>query len=429
MRYIDYIKKRQKDMSPKKMSISGIYKGNISWINDIDNTDLKDFIKTLVLNKEITRQDVFDMYERGLYEGFIYTMLWGGLGLGPNGKRNLQNALSTPKEVIKGILFDVKQKIEDNDLEYAFKSMCKKKPNKISGVGISYLTKILYFLCQENNPKNKKTNAKVLPLIYDSKGMDMHAALLIDSLDNEKLLSCKYITRNDYNRIVETYSNYERYYDYLLSIQDVANKLSRRPGELEEFLFGYPQDKSNPESLCPSTNPRLFAKLYIQKYRNYLKNSNPNKEWSGISEEELNNIISKRGDAEDKKKNSKTKANNKQNHREEPTLTRDFTHDINDLKKQYPHLNVFDNSKKISGRKVYWGCDLSENLSLYVGRTYDKRTFCSIYRKEGIPQTIIEQLNDLLPKSYKDWIGKYCNYEEAVQTLYQVIDRLKITKG
>lgn len=449
MKYEDYIKEHQSEIKPKETSISNIYSKKpewLSWINNIPNSDLKSFINELEIqgfNKKITRQDVFDMFDKDLYKGFIYSMLWGGIGI--IDKSNLVNAFSTSKEEIVRKLGNVKRMVNGNnlDLENAFGSMLnanRRDNNKINGVGISYLTKLLFFLCEDNNPKKETdTNNKVLPLIYDKWGKNMHIALLIDSLDNNKMRENKYLSINDYYGNVETNTDYNIYYNYLLKLKEVANKFNKKPGEIEEFLFGYSKDKEKEFTLYPNTNPRVFAELYIQKYCDYLFGSKS--EWSGITKDELNNYsirrnksktetkTSNRGDPEDKKKNSKTKVNNKQNHREEPTLTRDFTHDINDLKKRYPHLNVFDNSKKISGRKVYWGCDLSENLSLYVGRTYDKRTFCSIYRKEGIPQTIIEQLNDLLPKSYKDWIGKYCNYEEAVQTLYQVIDRLKITKG
>ena len=437
MKYIDYIIKYQNSIRPKEMSISGVYIKKsqwIDWVRSIDNTDLQQFIddlERLGFDRIITRQSVFDMYKKGLYEGFVYTMLWGGLGI--LGKENLVNALSTTKTDIESKLTRVKQMIDNNDLENAFSSMRDNKPNKIKGVDISYLTKLLFFLCEDNNPTRKKNadnGNKILPLIYDKWGKNMHISLLIDSLDNEKLFKCKYLNINGYYGRRDTYNDFGIYKDYITLMNKVANELGKRPGEIEEFLFGYPKDrKNNPDSINAHTNPRVFSELYINKYCDYLIDINPKKEWSGIEEKELTTQTTNKTKKGDKQAESKKKDNKKQTNNEESSIDINYDKDRENFIKKYPNLNVFDSTKKIHNRKVFWGCDLSENLFLYVGRTYDKRTFCSIYRKGGIPQTIIQQLNDLLPKSYEDWIGKYCNYEEAVLTLYQVIDRLIVKKN
>lgn len=124
---------------------------------------------------ELTRKDVFQLFreEKNLYKGFIAAMLWGGLGSDALSRNNLRRAFSCSKSVIEKNLNDVSQKLKENRIEEAFNSMLR-KPNKISGVGISFFTKLLYFLW----PKENKQEIK--PLIYDKWGWHIHAALLID---------------------------------------------------------------------------------------------------------------------------------------------------------------------------------------------------------------------------------------------------------
>ena len=442
MTYLDYIKKH-KDVigTPKSFILKDEYgdkimskleglAGNYSHFKEIYNDIPKD--------KKLYRNDVFNAYGddyENLYKGFIYTILWGGFGIGQTSSY-LETVIKTPKEEIVEKLQHVKTYIDNNDLKSAFNSMYSDRgKNKINGIGISYLTKLLYFLCKYNNPLSKEAIPKniVLPLIYDRWGKNMHIALLIDStnIDSsniEMLFKCKYLSILDkYHGNSQKYSDYEIYEDYLNHMRCVSSKYRKKPGEMEEFLFGYAKDeKNNPDSINPHINPRVFSELYINKYCDFL--IDPKKEWSGISEDELTAQTTNKIKKGDKQTESKKKDNKKRNNSEEPSIDINYDNDRENFIKRYPNLNVFDSTKRIPNREVFWGCNLEENLSLYVGRTYDKRIFCSIYRKEGIPQAIIEQLNDLLPKSNKDWIGKYCNYEEAVQTLYQVIDRLKTKK-
>ena len=62
----------------------------------------------------------------------------------------------------------VKNFIDNNQIKEAFQSMCHKKSNKIDHIGISFFTKVLYFMGYD-----KISN---MPLIYDRWTQCIHAA-------------------------------------------------------------------------------------------------------------------------------------------------------------------------------------------------------------------------------------------------------------
>lgn len=83
---------------------------------------------------------------------------------------------------------------------------------------------------------------------------------------------------------------------------------------------------------------------------------------------------------------------------------------------------IFGSEENIPPRIVFFGCKIDDGLRLYVGNK--NYTFCSIIGNNLTPE-IREKFRDLLPISGKDWIAKKCSYEEAVQTLNLVLDRLQ----
>lgn len=117
--------------------------------------------------------------------------------------------------------------------------------------------------------------------------------------------------------------------------------------------------------------------------------------------------------------NKKTKI--KQLRQEQPTNI-NYQPDYEALLRRNTRYRVFNERERINGRTVYYGCELDNGLRLYVGKN-QKGIFCSILGN-NLTQEIKETFSTLLPKSGKDWIARYCDYNEAVETFNRVLDRL-----
>lgn len=116
------------------------------------NQDYKDLIKRFE-DKEISRQDVIDAYKgyyndntNGYMKAFLLTMVWGfaDTGYGPH-RTNNYISNEENKDKIKKTLDLINENNEDS-LKKAFNQL-----KKIKGLGISYLTKILYFATRSKN--------------------------------------------------------------------------------------------------------------------------------------------------------------------------------------------------------------------------------------------------------------------------------------
>lgn len=233
-----------------------------------DGKEFESIINSL-WDRDLTRDDVFRIFreEKNLYKGFIAAMLWGGLGSDARTRNNLRRAFSCPKSVIEKILKDVSQKLKENKIEEAFNSMLR-KPNKISGIGVSFFTKLLYFLWPKENKQ------KIRPLIYDKWGWHIQAALLIDDKGMDEamkylLISSTLSHKDCYGLIPQIVlkdgKNVSR--AYMNYIEILANKSQGDPGRLEEFLFGQSRKNNRQES-----NPRVFLiKCLSQQIDSWIK--------------------------------------------------------------------------------------------------------------------------------------------------------------
>jgi hypothetical protein len=110
------------------------------------NRNYKELLK-IYENREISRQDVINAYSNYFTDSnnsymkpFLLTMIWGFADTG-YGTHRTNNYISTDenKEKIKKALNFINENNLDS-LNNAFKQL-----NKIKGLGISYMTKILYF--------------------------------------------------------------------------------------------------------------------------------------------------------------------------------------------------------------------------------------------------------------------------------------------
>jgi hypothetical protein len=104
-------------------------------------------------DKEITRQDVINAFKNyyqnndfGVMRAFLLTMVWGFADTG-YGTHRTNNYISSSEniEIIKNA-FDYINRNDQDSLKKAFKEL-----TKIKGLGVSYLTKILYFATRAKN--------------------------------------------------------------------------------------------------------------------------------------------------------------------------------------------------------------------------------------------------------------------------------------
>jgi len=119
------------------------------------NADFKNLIKDFE-DKEITRQDVINAYKNyyadnniGVMRAFLLTMVWGFAETG-YGTHRTNNYISSEENrlLIKNALDFINENNQDS-LKKAFKEL-----KKIKGLGVSYLTKILYFATKATNRDN-----------------------------------------------------------------------------------------------------------------------------------------------------------------------------------------------------------------------------------------------------------------------------------
>jgi hypothetical protein len=137
-----------KNLSPLKDSK---FKYNtLKWTNL--NADFKNLIDDFN-DKEITRQDVIDAFKNyyqdndiGVMRAFLLTMIWGFADTG-YGTHRTNNYISSEENrvIIKGAV-DIINRDDQDSLKKAFKEL-----TKIKGLGVSYLTKILYFATRAKN--------------------------------------------------------------------------------------------------------------------------------------------------------------------------------------------------------------------------------------------------------------------------------------
>ncbi len=119
------------------------------------NVDFKQLIQDFE-DKEITRQNVIDAYKEyyvnnsnGFMKAFLLTMVWGFANTG-YGTHRTNKYITDNNNInkIKEALDFIKQDRQDS-LKNAFKKL-----KEIKGLGVSYLTKILYFATRAKSAEN-----------------------------------------------------------------------------------------------------------------------------------------------------------------------------------------------------------------------------------------------------------------------------------
>jgi hypothetical protein len=199
------------------------------------------------------------------YEAFVYAMIWGGINhtrpsvKGDKTSTYFHMCLEFGSDNINNVLQSVYEFLDNENLGEAFDSMLIGN-NKIPGVGISYFTKILFFLGQ-------KSSINIKPLIYDKWTKAIHVLYLLENNENEKLYN--FYTQNSINKLIknheliQTRKNKEKatYLDYVTIMNNLSDKCEIEDvGNLESFLFGYPKNKNK-------NNPRLKILSLLNNFK------------------------------------------------------------------------------------------------------------------------------------------------------------------
>lgn len=167
-------------------------------------------------DEEISRLDIIKAFKE-YYDGndicmraFLLSMIWGFSNTG-YGTHRTNKYISEPSNILL-----IKQAIDfvkSNNLKLAFKSL-----KKIKGLGVSYITKILYFASRSIPEK------KDYALIYDIRV----ASALVELTTPKEIFEI--ITVNPPSK----FSDYIKYNDV---IHIIANKYELEPEKIEMFLF------------------------------------------------------------------------------------------------------------------------------------------------------------------------------------------------
>ena len=185
-----------------------------------NNDDLLNTLKTIFINAqngqiEISREDIFKEEHRE--KKLIMVLLWGY----PTGGRgnNIADILYSRNELIPRIsdfIENHEKMINSKDFKNLFYTQNKngEKGEKIKGIGLSTMSKILYFfeIKIDNNPC----------LIYDSQ---IHLSLQRNQIDEFYDYPWK--------------KNYPSFFHYLEVINKCSEEIKTEPDALELFLFHY----------------------------------------------------------------------------------------------------------------------------------------------------------------------------------------------
>ncbi|MCH4552194.1 8-oxoguanine DNA glycosylase OGG fold protein [Aestuariibaculum lutulentum] len=208
------------DLKPYRLKIS-----NINTIQDSKftyrtktwsklNPEVKHLIQDFE-NKDITREDVIKSYNqyynnsRDYLRAFLLTMVWGFADTG-YGTHRTNNYISSEANLkaIKEAIDAVKQ----NDLKKAFNTL-----KKIKGLGVSYITKILYFATRGANHIH-------YALIYDIRV----ASALVQLTSPKEVFDIVTISPSN---------KYPDYVKYNAMLHSLAEKYQLQAESIEMFLF------------------------------------------------------------------------------------------------------------------------------------------------------------------------------------------------
>ena len=157
-------------------------------------------------------KEYFEDNSKDFMKAFLLTMIWGFADTGYGTYRtNKYISNEENRNFIKNAL-DFINDDEEGSLKKAFKEL-----NKIKGLGVSYLTKILYFATRAKSNEN-------YALIFD-----MRVAVALIRLTTPKEI---------YNIVsIEPSSKFENYSNYNSLIRNLAKNNGVESDQIEMYLF------------------------------------------------------------------------------------------------------------------------------------------------------------------------------------------------
>ena len=243
-----YLKERGKRISVlADQKLPAIGKDYLKWEQRQMNRLYEAFPK-----ETIQRADLITLYAdwKDPVLAAVATFVWGYIDTKKDNR--LQKVLAVDETVLCERLNFIRGLVKDGKLEEAFLSCCRSGKNCIPSVGMSFFTKLFFFVGAAD------TKVKPKPLILDrwttnaffalrgqSKGTsDIRNLFTIPS--NKTLSKYKAVTLKS-----DECSQAKAYVEYVTLMNDWARQLEVTPEKLEQFVFGTDlrRDKS-------STNPR-----------------------------------------------------------------------------------------------------------------------------------------------------------------------------
>lgn len=271
MTYKEYIKAHLKDIensnrSYPPLSNYGRTRARLEELASKSDT-LSKAIEYIREKQDVKRDDIIQLFREGkLMTGFWVTLLWGNLSV-----RNLGHAVEDELRTVRKEgkpqcsvtpllirLEKVDRLLEQGKTEEAFISLYDEGLNKIKGLGISFFTKLLYFM-------GKQYNLSPMPLIYDKWTRGIDAALIAEGVlpesDNYKL-SFRARGGFDLPEFPPTTPPSRMYMNYIQRMSNLAKEIGGEvsPDKFEEYLFGMSQvDRAR---WNPTDNPRYVLQMY-----------------------------------------------------------------------------------------------------------------------------------------------------------------------
>lgn len=258
--YLRVNAKRIRNLGPQKLpSLSKEY---LEW----DEAPMQRLYQRFPKN-EIQRVDLVALYKE--WEdpvlALVTTLVWGGIDT------RMQQRLKKILDMLDGDLSkqDLRKKmngirdlIHEGKIREAFLSCCKGGVNQIPGIGVSYFTKVFFFIGQASS------TISVKPLIFDKWTVNAFFALYGQIVGCDKLrryFSIPSIEKLRKNRQVMLKANVgvqaEAYLIWIESVGRWTNVLiGVTPAKLEEFVFGTSLKRDR-----TPTNPRIEILAIIER--------------------------------------------------------------------------------------------------------------------------------------------------------------------
>lgn len=348
------------------------------------NVEYRNILHVLRQKKELNRDYISSLYSKNpFHEAVFATLIWGGLN-----KANLNRYLKENIQSVNTKIQDVKNKLklcDRSDIESAFNSMLNGAENHINGIGVAFLTKILYFL---------STNTEgIKPLIFDKWTQTIHAVSL--PYDGKQWYVLSKTEKGSYNapKFVSDSIMSKAYLDFITRMNNLSNKIGVPSGLIEEYLFGCSK-KFFPEE-WNDNNPRKKLVDFV------------------INRPSCRIILSEKKRSKKKSTGSNKAKRSRQNSNNAKAVdnNKDISILISELRGKYPDYHFEIGKNLPNGRKSIFKCEISDGIILALGNRA-RFIFCGVYSKSpsaALPYT------DVFDKPVKN--GRYKSYKNNQMSL------------